>query len=186
MTMNLLRQQAHQALDARRAEYEKIQTPEQVDGWQKRIRKALLEGLGELPARTPLNAKVVGRQECEGYRIEKILFESRPGLFVTGILYLPAGEGPFPAVLVPCGHSRSGKAHDTYQRAPILLARYGMAALCFDPIGQGERSQVFDESGMPLGDPTLQHTLIGAGSILLGATLRRILCGMQFGLLITW
>ncbi len=128
----------------------------------------MLEALGEFPEKTPLNAKVTGRIACDGYRIEKVIFESRPGLFVTALLYLPETKPPYPAALVPCGHSKNGKAYDAYQRAPILLARYGIAALCFDPIGQGERSQVFDEAGQPLQGSTLEHTLAGTGSILLG------------------
>jgi hypothetical protein len=52
-------------------------------------------------------------------------------------------------VLVPCGHSVNGKAAETYQRASILLARNVMAALCYDPIGQGERARLLDERGRP-------------------------------------
>lgn len=168
MMINLLKQQAHRALEARRAQYEKIKTPEQIAAWQDRMRKTLLELLGPLPERTPLNAKVTGKEDRDGYRVEKVLFESRPGFFVTSILYLPLAKPPHPAVLVPCGHSKNGKAYESYQKAPILLARSGLAAFCFDPIGQGERSQVFSQDGTPLRDPTLEHTLVGAGSILLG------------------
>ncbi len=163
-----LARQVHKAMAARRAEYEKLKTAEQIAAYQQRLRATMLEALGEFPEKAPLNAKVTGQIACDGYRIEKVIFESRPGLFVTGLLYLPEGKGPHPAALVPCGHSKNGKAYDAYQRAPILLARNGIAAFCFDPIGQGERSQVFDEAGRPLQGSTLEHTLAGAGSILLG------------------
>ena len=48
--------------------------------------------------------------EREGYRVERVIYESRPGHHVTAALYLPEGEAPFPGVLVPCGHSQNGKA----------------------------------------------------------------------------
>lgn len=163
-----LAHQAHEALAARRAQYGQLKTPEQIAAYQQRLRRILLEALGEFPEKTPLNAKVTGRIECDGYRIEKVLFESRPGLVVAGLLYLPAGKPPYPAAIVPCGHSKNGKAYDSYQRAPILLARSGIAAFCFDPVGQGERSQVFDTAGQPMQGSTVEHTLIGVGSILLG------------------
>jgi dienelactone hydrolase len=168
MMTEYFRQQAHKALADRRAAYEKIKTPEQVLAYQQQLRSTLLAALGEFPEKTPLNAKVTGRLPGDGYRIEKVIFESRPGLFVTGLLYLPDTKPPYPAALVPCGHSRNGKAYEAYQRAPILLARNGIAAFCFDPIGQGERSQVLDESGRPMQGATIEHTLIGIGSILLG------------------
>jgi hypothetical protein len=69
-----------------------------------------------------------------------------------------------PGVLVPCGHSDNGKAAETYQRACILMAQNGMAALCYDPIGQGERSQLLDDNKKPgIKDSTSEHTLVGVG-----------------------
>jgi hypothetical protein len=59
-------------------------------------------------------------------------------------LYLPDTPPPWPAVLVPCGHSHDGKAAGQYQLICMLLARHGMAAMCYDPIGQGERYQMLD------------------------------------------
>jgi hypothetical protein len=80
---------------------------------------------------------------CDGYNIEKIAFESRPHLHVTANLYLPTnGKPPFPGVLVPCGHSPAGKAYESYQKVAVLLARNGMLALVYDPLGQGERRQL--------------------------------------------
>src|SRR5258705_13638529 len=59
------------------------------DDWEKQRperRRQLLEmlGLDPLPQRTPLKALITGRLEREQYRIEKIVFQSRPGLYVTG------------------------------------------------------------------------------------------------------
>lgn len=168
MMANHLKQEIHKALAARQQEYEALKTPEQIKAYQERRRTAMIDALGGFPDKTPLNAKVTGRVQCDGYRIEKVLFESRPGLIVSALLYLPDGTGPFAASIVPCGHSENGKAYESYQQASILLAKNGIAALCYDPPGQGERSQIVAQNGLkPLG-PTVQHTLIGTGSILLG------------------
>jgi len=160
---------AIEATERRQAEYEKLKTPEQLAAYQRQMRQFFIEQLGGLPERTPLNAQTVGKQDRDGYRIEKILFESQPRHYVTAILYLPDARPPYPAVLVPCGHSANGKARDLYQRMPILLAKNGMAALCYDPIDQGERHQLLDAQGKPvIAGSTTGHTLAGVGAILLG------------------
>src|SRR5262245_60631359 len=81
--------------------------------WEKRrpeLRKQFLAmmGLDPLPERTKLNAKVTGTVEGEGFVVEKLVYESRPGLFVTANVYSPKrakGSGPdkFPAILYVCG-----------------------------------------------------------------------------------
>lgn len=198
-----LERQSIAALDRRRDEYEKVKTPEDVAAWQKARREMFLKTLGGFPERTPLNAKVTGTIPGDGYRIENVLFESRPGHHVTGNLYLPATKPPYPGVIVPCGHSFNGKAADGYQRVSMLLARNGIAAFCYDPIGQGERYQAFAPDGTPLGgnymggpgsvrqlkaipgnprfDPVEEHTLMGIGSILVGTNTAqyRIYDGMR-------
>ncbi|MHB8899493.1 MAG: alpha/beta hydrolase family protein [Thermoguttaceae bacterium] len=164
-----LMKRAEEAADRRDAEFEKLQTAEQVADYQQRMRHFFLEQLGGLPERTPLEPQITGREQRDGYRIEKILFQSQPRHYVTAILYLPEGRPPFPAVLVPCGHSANGKARDLYQRAPILIAKSGMAALCFDPLDQGERHQLLDADGKPvITSSTMGHTMAGVGAILLG------------------
>ncbi|HSW47000.1 MAG TPA: acetylxylan esterase [Phycisphaerae bacterium] len=156
------------ALDQRAARLAEVKTPEQVKVWQQKTREFFLDQLGPWPERTPLKAQVVGRQEFDDYRLEKVLFESRPGFHVTGILYLPKSKPPYPAVLVPCGHADEAKAYPVYQQASVLMARCGMAAFCFDPIGQGERRQILDAQGKPMLGSTTEHTQVGTGCILLG------------------
>ncbi|MDD4267960.1 MAG: acetylxylan esterase [Thermoguttaceae bacterium] len=164
-----LMDEVREATERRDAAYEKIKTPEEIAAYQKRMRDFFVEQLGGFPDRTPLNARVVGREQRDGYRIEKVIFESQPKHFVTAILYLPEVKPPYPGVLVPCGHSANGKARDLYQRAPILIAKSGMAALCYDPIDQGERHQLLDASGKPLvTSSTMGHGLAGVGAVLLG------------------
>jgi len=158
----------HEALDRREAEYEELKTPEQLAEYQKRMKQYFLDQLGPMPERTPLNPQVVGKLEYDGYRIENVIFESRPKFFVTANLYLPQADKPVPGVLIPCGHSGNGKAYDLYHRAGILMARCGMAALCYDPIDQGERCQLLDDKGKPIERGTTAHSMIGIGSTLLG------------------
>jgi len=167
MRAYLLRQ-VREASDRRAAEFEKGKAREQIAAYQARLRQFFIDQLGGLPERTPLEPRVVGRVEGDGYTVEKVIYQSQPGHFVTAALYLPKTKPPFPGVLVPCGHSENGKAMETYQRVSILLARNGLAALCYDPIDQGERFQLLDAKGVPQARTTLGHCLIGVGSILLG------------------
>lgn len=169
-----LKKLAFAALDRRDAEYEKIKTPDDVAAWQKRQRATFLAAIGGLPERTPLNARVMGRRDFGEYRMEKILFESQPGFLVSGLLYLPKGEGPHPAVLMPCGHTNIAKAGELYQRASISLVRAGLAVFCYDPIGQGERRQFVKPDGTLEFDSSVgEHQLMGIAGAPLGASLQR-------------
>ncbi|MCX5682951.1 MAG: acetylxylan esterase [Planctomycetota bacterium] len=155
--------------DARRKAVEAITTPEQVLARQKTLREAWATAVGPMPERTPLNARVVGTLDRPAYRIEKVLYESRPGHHVTANLYVPkSGKAPYPAVLVPCGHSANGKAMEAYQSICILLASHGFVALIYDPIGQGERFQTFDDAGKRGAGGTEEHTLLDIGARLVG------------------
>jgi cephalosporin-C deacetylase-like acetyl esterase len=153
----------------RRAAVEQITTLEALRERQQVIRDTLLKINGPFPEKTPLNARVTGQIDCDGYTIEKVIYESRPGHHVTANFYLPAErDGPVPGVLVPCGHSRLGKAYPSYQQICISLAQNGMAALIYDPIGQGERRQVLDDDGQPQIGPANEHTAHGIGGWLVG------------------
>jgi hypothetical protein len=147
MMETYLRDRARSALARRQAEYETLKTPEQIRSYQHRMREFFLQQLGGLPERTPLHAQVVGTLSLDGYRVQKITYSSQPGLLVTATLYLPESAPPYPVVLIPCGHDKNGKAAQAYQRAAMLLTRHGIAAFCYDPIGQGERSQLLDADG---------------------------------------
>lgn len=137
-----LRGLCHEALDHRLEELEGLETPEQIAAYQERRREVFRNALGPLPQKTPLNARTTGKLDGDGFTVEKVIFESQPGFFVTGNLYLPDAPGPHPGILHPCGHTDNGKAAEVYQKASILLARHGFVALCYDPIGQGERKQL--------------------------------------------
>ncbi len=169
-----LRREAGAALDRRLEELDGLATREEIAAYQERKRRVIHEAMGEMPERTPLDARVTGRLEGSGFSVEKILFASRPGFFVTANLYLPAGgdEGPHPGILVPCGHADNGKAYESYQKISMLLARNGFVALCYDPIGQGERKQFLNKDGTPVFPRgTGEHHALGTAPILLGQSL---------------
>lgn len=164
-----VQQEAAAALARRIEAYEALHTQEEVAARSAAQRELFLKQLGPLPERTPLNPQIVGRGAYDGYRLEKIIFESRPQHYVTGLMYLPTSPPPYPGVLVPCGHSANGKAYASYQAICALLARHGMAAFCYDPIGQGERNQVLDGADISRLKGTGEHTALGIGSILVGS-----------------
>jgi dienelactone hydrolase len=166
---NFLLAEAKKAFDARLAALAQVKTPDDVQKRQAALRATFIDALGGFPDKTPLNAQVVGKESFDGYRIERVIYESRPGHHVTATLYLPAGDGPFPGVLMPIGHSVTGKAADYVQRGAILLAKNGLACLAYDPIGQGERRQLLDVMGKAaIPSSTNEHTLVGVGAMLVG------------------
>jgi dienelactone hydrolase len=175
MVRGILLQEVDAAAAIHRREWESLATPADIAVRQQKLRDAFREAIGPLPERTPLHPRVTGRVEKAGYAFEKIIFTSQPGIYVTAALFLPderAFPKPWPGVLVACGHADIGKAHDAYQRAAALLATHGIAALLFDPIGQGERRQFCDAHGKSTCGGCLgEHTAVGAACIPLGRNL---------------
>jgi|GEM_PF-52077 len=167
-----LRAQIHELLEKRKQDVAALKTPEAVKQRQEKLRALFFEALGDLPEKTPLNARVVGEEKRDGYRVERVVYESRPGHHVTAALYLPDAKGPVPGVLVPCGHSANGKAGGTYQQVCHLMAKNGLAVLCYDPVGQGERLQLLNDQGKAaIAGSTTEHTMSGIGSLLVGRCL---------------
>ncbi len=133
------------------------------------VRKRYRAILGDFPEKQALNAKILKSTQEKGFRIEKILFESLPKRYVTANLYLPDGNGPFPASLELCGHGINGKLGSA---EAILMSLNGIAVLVVDPIGQGERVQFLDENGKPsTRGATTEHTLLNVGCNLVGSSL---------------
>src|ERR1700693_131979 len=99
--------------DIRRKEFEGIRDERDLFRLQRELRHKLLDMIGGLPAhKTPLNPRVTGRIEMDGFHIEKLLFQSLPGVYVAALVYVPDdGQKSHPAVLVPSGHAPDGKVH---------------------------------------------------------------------------
>lgn len=132
---------------------------------------------GPPPERTPLNVRTTGSFARKGYRVEKFVYESRPGFHIPANLYLPEGAGPFPGVLFQAGHSLNGKAASFYQYCCQGLVQLGFVVLAFDPMGQGERTYYprRDTSNLTrLDSADTEHTLPGKQLLLAGDTSTRL------------
>ncbi len=177
MLPSYLNARVFRLLDARQQKIAGLATPAAVAERRAYLRERMLRALGGLPSeRTPLNARVAAALHRDGYKIEKIVFESQPRFYVVANLYVPAtGRPPYPAVLFPLGHEAGAKAHATWQYLLVSLAKRGYVCLAWDPVGQGERVQLFDPD---LGESkvvrsTTEHTLISIQCLLTGDNLAR-------------
>lgn len=94
-------------------------------------------GLDPLPERTPLEARITGTLQRDGYRIEKLVFESRPGFPVTAHLYVPDGRAgeKLPVIVNPNGHWQYKKTQAEVQARLIHQVRHGYLALAVDSPG---------------------------------------------------
>lgn len=121
--------------------------------WEKRakdIREHILVscGLWPMPEKTPLNPRISGRIERDGYTVENVYIETLPGFFLAGNLYRPLGKGsgPFPGILNPHGHWKEGRFADndlgSIAGRCINFAKRGMVAFSYDMVGYNDTSQV--------------------------------------------
>ena len=146
-----------------------LKSKKEATAYVQEVRGKIQQSFGPMPERTPLKARVTGIVQRDQYRIEKVIFESRPGFLVTANLYLPSGRGKFPGVVGTCGHSRNGKAERAYQSFAQGLARQGYAVLLYDPIGQGERLQYVDaQLKSTVGIGVREHLMGGNQQFLIG------------------
>jgi dienelactone hydrolase len=159
--------QAQQQGDQRRAA---VQSRQDAEAYVRDVQEKIQRCFGAWPEKTPLNPRITGVVERELYRIEKVIFESRPGFLVTGNLYIPKGRPfPLPGVIGTCGHSENGKAYQAYQGFAQGLARQGYVVLIFDPIGQGERLQYpNDQLKSRIGVGVREHIYGGNQQFLVG------------------
>src|SRR6267142_81837 len=144
-----------------------VATSAEWKGRRNQIQRRLLvaAGLYPMPQKTPLNPVIHGRIEKNDYTLEKVFFESLPGHFVTGNLYLPKNiKGRIPAVICPHGHWPNGRfmnatdnevkqqiamkaevfesaAHSPLQARCVQLARMGCAVFFYDMLGYADSIQ---------------------------------------------
>ena len=135
----------------------------EAEAYVREVQAKIRQAFGPMPERTPLKPRITGVVERDAYKIEKLIFESRPGFLVTANLYLPKGRsGRLPGVVGTCGHSANGKAAGAYQSFCQGLAKMGYVVLIYDPIGQGERLQYTDADLKPrVGIGTREHLYAG-------------------------
>lgn len=130
-----------QAFAAGDAARDQIANKQSLDERRAKMRQLFLRSIGDLPTDAPsLNIQVTGAAASSGFYIRKLVFESRPGHYVTANVYIPEGrEAPGPAVLLLCGHEREGKGSKLYGDVCVTLVQAGLVVMAIDPIGQGER-----------------------------------------------
>lgn len=139
------------------------------------LRQKLLQMIGGLPAvKTDLHPVITGKIPMDGFTIEKLVFQSLPGIYVTALVYVPDDHtAKHPAVLVPAGHAADGKSH--YQALSQRLAGRGYLVISWDPVGQGERSQFWDAKAKKSRYNLIcaEHAVMGNLAYLAGANLAR-------------
>src|SRR5438874_13417422 len=142
---------------------------------QAELRRKLLEMIGGLPeVKAELRPQIIGKIPMDGFTIEKLIFQSLPGVYVTALVYVPDDHSrKHPAVLVPAGHAADGKFH--YQALSQRLAGRGYVVISWDPLGQGERSQFWDAAAGTSHYNLIcgEHAVMGNLAYLAGANLAR-------------
>jgi dienelactone hydrolase len=118
--------------------------PATAQAWRERaraVRQQMLVTLGlwPMPPRTPLNPRVYGKIERDGYTIEKVVLETLPGFTLAGNLYRPAkAEGKLPALLCPHGHWSDGRVNPEVQQRCIRWAKLGCVVFMYDMVGYND------------------------------------------------
>ncbi len=161
---------AFEQLDKREVEIEKLKTKADWEKRQTHVKNKLLEIVGPFPEKTPLNAQITGVIQKDGYRVEKIIYESMPRYYVTAALFIPDNiNGKAPAILNAIGHSTQSFRRDIYQHVIINLVKKGFIVFAYDQIGQGERLQYYDdELGKSKFHSTIEHSYPGAQCFISG------------------
>lgn len=175
--INHLSVDAYNLIDGFHPKYDKIQDEESLRQYQLKIKNALWQAMGGMPDKSPLNARITGTLKKDGFRLENIIFESMPGFYVTGTLFIPDDVvQPGPAILFCSGHSTEAYRRKSYQMPLLNLVKKGFIVFAIDPIGQGERSQYFDkDKGQSEfeGRSTQEHSYPTVQSFLLGQSVAK-------------
>ena len=154
-------------LERRQEQLGKIKTKKEAEKYVKNTRKKIRACFAPFPTKTALKAEITGQISLKHCDIEKIIFQSRPGFYVTGNLYLPKKlKKKNPAVLGLCGHSLQGKSDPGYQAFCQALAQKGFVVFIIDPIAQRERRQFFPRDGGKRPQLTHAHNLMGNQMVL--------------------
>lgn len=167
---------AQAQLASRKRDVDAIAAKDAYEQRKARLRASALRMIGGLDdQRTPLKLRKTGTLERGTYRVDKIVYESRPQFYVTANLYVPKGTGPFPAILQPVGHSTTAKNRAFYQKIALALVHEGFVVLTYDPIGQGERRIFWDQDlgDSKVGSTTAEHSMVGWQSLLGGESAAR-------------
>ncbi|HOC01875.1 MAG TPA: hypothetical protein P5065_00400 [Candidatus Ratteibacteria bacterium] len=145
--------------------------------YQDFIRKKFIENIGGLPdSNTPLNPEITGKIKEKDITIEKIIFQSRPGVYITSNLYIPENiDKPVPAILFLSGHHEQARHCAEYQFVCRCLSQAGLVVFAIDPIGQGERKSYYEaisgRTTINWGCP--EHDYAGSQTLFIGDSIAR-------------
>ncbi len=163
-------------LDKREKEIAQLKT---IGDWQERqqkVKEILDKTVGPFPEKTPLNGVITGTIQKPGYRIEKIVFESQPQFYVTSAMFIPKNlKEKTAAIIFTSGHAQEAFRWPDYQQVILNFVEKGFIVFAFDPIGQGERVQYWNNEMQKsdVGDAVFEHSYVGAQCILTGSSLAR-------------
>jgi dienelactone hydrolase len=175
MLIHHLNDQAFDFLDKRDREIAGLKSKEDWIKRQKKVKNILMDITGPFPEKTPLNAIVTGVLKKDGYKIEKIVYESMPNFYVTGGLYIPDGRGKKPAILFVSGHTQNAFRYGSYQVMILNLVKKGFIVFAIDPVSQGERVQLYnpEKNQSYIGPTTREHSYLGNQTFISGVSLIR-------------
>ncbi len=171
-----LNQQAFSHLQRRQETIAQLRTENDWLFRQQQVKQILHQIIGPFPERTPLSPHISGIIQKDGYRVEKVHFQSMPDFYVTGCLFIPDDlKGKTPAILNPIGHTGIAFRSPYYQQVILNLVNKGFIVFAFDPLGQGERLQYYDadEGKSTVGGSTAEHSYFGNQCFLNGISSAR-------------
>lgn len=174
---NFIYNHSEKAFEAGDAARDALKSRDELELRNSYMRKRFVESIGGLPCtEAPLNPVIKGKVQFDGFRMEKVIYESRPGVFVTANLYIPHGiTEPTGAVLFLCGHHMQAKHQDEYQIVCQYLVHTGLVVLAQDPVGQGERFGYYEKSigNATIDWGTIEHDYAGNQCYPLGDSIAR-------------
>ena len=146
---------------------EQTSFPDDWMRYRKQLRRRMWELLGvEYDKNLPLDLQIVKTLVHENVTLHHVIYQSRPGIYVTATVYMPQGKGPFPGVINMHGHWLQGRLAARVQSRGFSLAKKGYVVISPDAFGSGERSTkhtVFEHHGRIFGSNifNLGETLMG-------------------------
>jgi dienelactone hydrolase len=172
-SLNHLNGQAEHYYKLRDQEITRLKTK---SDWLKRqqvVKNKLKELIGDFPKKEALNPEITGVVQKDGYRIEKVVYESVPGFYEDGCLYVPNKiNGKIPAILMVIGHDQISFREEYYQVIITNLVKKGMIVFAIDPLGQGEHVQYYDPKikFSAIGYSVIEHSYFGNVCFLAGVS----------------
>lgn len=119
------------------------ETKPELEIFRKKIKEEIIEKAGiTVDHHLPFDVHETGTVRMDGYTIKNIFFQTLPGIYATANLYVPQGDGPFPAIIISNGHWPGARLCREVQMVAQSLAMNGYVSLCIDAFGSGERGTI--------------------------------------------